>query len=309
MPIRQLNPREFAELNRRQQAEIIAKEKRKLKPDYKLKSAYRYLQRAAAPEGKQRIIHPRLERFLPPKLVGQVDRGIKIAREALRTDTPHARYLESLRDLGERVRRGELVIQKPTLPEGSLADKIAVLINKLTYDTAADILDVDDTLLDKVVTGTKLNRHERYEIEEQFSHLMRDAEVQDEYDIDTEYIESKASLLTHTIQEKDIDDQNVIREGIADSDIDLEKFSKAVSIFPQLNNAQLARILDTYADQKRGVTTYHHKRDEDTGLLHKGRKMRAFDINEMFDAAALDDYDISNVSESEFWAWFRELFY
>lgn len=302
MPIRQLNPQEFALLKRREQAEIIAREKRKLKPDYKLKSAYRYLQRATAPEGKQRIKQPRLEAFLPPKLARQVDRTIKIQRE-IRSRPPKPPPLT----WEYFVERGARPVE---LPEGSTADKIAILISQLEYDRAAEALDVDETLLDKVVGGTQLNRLERYEIEEQLSHLMRDEELQSEYDVDVDFIEKNASHLTDTIRLKNVDDQNIIRGGIADGDIDLDKFTRAISLFRDLNNSQLGRILDAYADQKKGIPIYHVKRDKKTGLIQMTkRKVRQFDINEMFDAAELDDYHIMDVEESEFWAWFRELFY
>lgn len=287
-------------LTQQEFARLIAKQR-----GIKYKSAMRYLQRARAPEGKQRIVHPTFP-GLKPAVRQQVAAFVEAERKRITPQTWYDEYLHSLTKLGEDVKAGRLVIQKGTLPEGSLLDKIAVLINDLQYEQAGEALDVDLDLIEHAIKGGVLNRLQQEELRGAYSDVYRDRELQREYDIDIQYVEDQAAIITDAIRQKDIDNQNTIREGVADGEIDLEKFTRnkgGTRILRQLNNTQLGRILDAFANQKRGVPNIKYVDGEAVPVRH-------FDINEMLDAAELDGYDItSEVEDSQFWAWFRELFY
>lgn len=71
------------------------------------------------------------------------------------------------------------------------------------------------------------------------------------------------------------------------------KTRKNYNLFGNLTSGQLGKILDAWVENHTGSLT----------------TSRNFDLDEMFDAFDEDGNDFWDLEESEFWAWFRELFY
>lgn len=288
----QLNPYAAEQIRRRELAELIAKQKR-----IKVKSAMRYLQRASAPEGKQRIIHPKFT-GIKSKLKQDVVQFVE--SEKLRITKPKTwleQYQERLKKLGDKVAAGTYegkFLGVGDLPEGTLLDKLSVLSNLHTTETASEILDTDSDLLIKAIQGGTLNRLEQAELNEQYYHLVRDTELQDEYEVDIDYVEREAAVLRSALTS--IDDINsiiIFRNAVADGEVSLDKLEKGVSLFGNLTRGQLGKILDAFVENKSGILA----------------TAREFDLDEMFDAYEDDNADFWDIEESDFWAWFRELFY
>lgn len=288
----QLNPYAAEQIKRRELAELIAKQKR-----IKVKSAMRYLQRAIAPIGKQRIVKPKFT-GLKPKLKRDVVQFVE--SEKLRITKPetwYEKYTRDLKALGDQVAAGEYTgkfLGIGDLQEGTLLDKLAVLSNLHTTETAAEILDTDADLLIKAIQGGALNRLEQAELTEQYYYLVRDEDLQDEYEVDIDYVEREAAVLRESLKlMDDINSMIIFRNAVADGEVSLDKLEKGYTLFGNLTRGQLGKILDAFVENQSGMLTTSRK----------------FDLDEMFDAYEGDGQDFWDIEESDFWAWFRELFY
>lgn len=207
-------------------------------------------------------------------------------------------FQEKLQRFGDLVASGEYqgtFLGVGDLAEGQLIDKLAVLSNTHTIDTTADVLDTDVDLLLKALQGGILNRLEKAELNEQYYHLVRDTELQNEYDVDIDNVEKNAAVLRSALTSiDDVDSIIIFRSAVADGEVSLEKLEQGVSLFGNLTRGQLSKILDAWVENQTGALT----------------TSRAFDLDEMFDAYLEGDGgNFWDIEDSEFWAWFRELFY
>ncbi len=237
--------------------------------------------------------------------------------EAARTYAPEAvfgksksyfeKFTESLEKLGKQVAAGEYVgefLGVGDLPEGTLIDKLAVLANLNTIDTASEILDTDVDLLLKAIEGYRLNRLEQERLRGSYSELYQDPNLQNQYNIDIDYVEREAAILTDSIKEVDLELAQIFRNVVSNGEIDLDTFDKGYHLLGgTLPRNQLARILESYQElaEKGFYTTYIDGKE-----VHRTNKI---DLNEMFEMYEADGFDIWNIEDSEFWEWFRELFY
>lgn len=290
------NPFTIEQLERKRLANLIAEQK-----GIKYKSAMRYLQRASAPVGKQRIAEPRFT-GIKPKLKTQVSGFVEQERKRLtlstHQETWYEKQLRTLRELGEKKERGELdhVIRSKDLSIPPLVDRLSILVGELDYENAAEILATSEDLIQKAIEGNRLNMLEDAELNEGYSHLLRDRQLQDDFDINSNTIEHRAQVLARILAQRDADISLNLRTAIADGDIDLEKIDQWQIPIRELTNTQLSKILDAWFDNQSGNNLVTNK---------------AFTFDEMFEAMELDDWDIitQDLEDSEFWAWFRELFY
>lgn len=205
----------------------------------------------------------------------------------------YTQFTEGLKLLGEQIAAGIYTGQLYTeLPEANLLDKIAVLSNILDYEQASEILDTDEDLLLKALQGGALNRYELEEIRGQYSQVYRDSQLQDDFGIDIDNVEQKASILTDALKAlDDLDSMLIFRNAVADGEVSLDKLEKGYGLFKDLTRSQAGAILDKWLQNQSGniVTT------------------RGFDLDEMFDMYFADGGDFWNIDESLFWEWFREL--
>lgn len=280
----QLNPQLS---QRRRVADLIAKQR-----GIKIKSAMRYLQRASAPVGKQRIKQPTyygLSDYARRKAVQDVH-SVLIRREKERRGYT-GDYFEDLKLLGESVRRGDTVFKKKVFPPGQLEDRVAALSGLLgSLDDAADILDTDFELIEKVVLSLPLNILEIAEINEQYFHLFRDTETQTDFDIDINEVERRAAIVSDTIKNiDDIDVSRILRQIIAENEIDWGAFENGSHRFRDFTRHQAKMILQEWLER--------HGTNEE------------LDLTEAFVLLANDGNKFYDMEDSEFWAWFREIFY
>lgn len=187
--------------------------------------------------------------------------------------------------------------QKVDLPRGDLYDEIAVLANIAGgIDEAADILDVDVEWLVNLFLGGNLNRMQERELEGQYRDFARDVNAHELFDIDIDYVEQEAAIVKETRRLiDDVESGDILRQAIAESNLTLEKLNKGFTLFDNLTRSQTGKILDAWVEQQ--------------GLYYDFGIEPTFSLDDMFDVYGDDNNNFWDMEESEFWAWFRELFY
>src|ERR1035437_576871 len=184
------------------------------------------------------------------------------------------------------------------LRRGELVDKAAILANMLgSIDDVSEVLDTGVDILDKYVSGGQLNIYEGAEVDRGYSDLILSRDLQDEFGIDIKEVERLGKFLTGAIDViEDVNYQNDFRRAVANGEIDLELGVRhARQLMANLSPSQNYRLFQGY--------------NEDGISPASKAACRKFNWNEAFEAFELDDYGFGDVQESEFWAWFRELFY
>lgn len=167
-------------------------------------------------------------------------------------------------------------------------NELAVIAGRLGgTQEAALALGVGEDLLTRAIAGEQLDRLERGEIESSVYEFLND---------NLNFtVESETSALDFTVNYMDVDQSRAFREAVATGAIDTDDLQMAMAIFPAtLTDSQSGKILNLIQDE-----------------LEQGKVNDLADkMRDMFDAFEADGWDIlGDISESEFWAWFRETFY
>lgn len=300
-----INPITPEQLERRRLAQLIAKQKQ-----IKYKSAMRYIQRASAPVGKQRIQKPTFA-GIKPALKKRVISYVEFEKQK---QTKPKDFFEYLRQTGREIQAeidaGTQKFRQLTVADLKRGDKLDILdwlaAFSNIYDNPENILDVDEDLILRAVAGERLDRGEDDELNGQFIHMKRDEQLQREHGIDLDYLEREATVV-HNILRKIMDRpmEDIFREAIALKEVSLDTIERGYSLFGELESKRVHVILDAYHEYSQ------------TGLYrcwdYDGQKWiqstKAIDLNEMFELYLEDGTTTTDVMDSMFWAWFRELFY
>jgi len=162
--------------------------------------------------------------------------------------------------------------------------KLAVLINDLGgYDVASDALGIDENILHYAVEGNALDRIQDAQLTSAYANLELDNEIQNEYGIDFDNIDTVADdLQTLEFFTGDIERANDIRELVADGKIDLDDVQSNYGLFADLNERHQDKLIEFIKD--------------------------GGDAREFFEAYE-NDGDIWDIEDSDFWEWYRDTFY
>lgn len=305
MPIR-YNPAKGYKSPHRKLAEQIAKAKK-----IKVQSAMRYIQRAVAPIGKQRIqkpkfagIKPKLKRVVQEHMQTFYRESFKkeIEKHVSRPLTYKAIYdyvsPQIERDFNEPVKLITRLHKRDL--RGDFAEELAVFSNIFGIEEAADILGTDTENLINIFEGEPIGRRAVLRIESAFEDWKEDNKNVRSGKESLYSIESAGAVLRQMREAissspyNDIESADIFREALAKGKINIEFINQECAmIFSQLTNSQVKRIIDGAYDED-----------------FEG----AIDLNRMFTLFYADGKDVlarqgDFLKESVFWAWFRELFY
>lgn len=200
------------------------------------------------------------------------------------------KYQDSISDLrqslidrgfGDRIRE-----HIEDFPGGELIDEVAVIassagsIEQAAEDLGISAEDLETALLRGYFT-TAETRYMRENVR-----VLLDSEP--EYI--TEDFERDASIVRWSTDQMDYDDnERIYRYAVAQGAIDFNDAVEGRSLLRDLTVAQLEKLLDRWF--------------ESFGTEEQ------FDLDEMYQRYLADGGDIMHVSESEFWAWYREIVY
>lgn len=203
---------------------------------------------------------------------------------------------------------GSDVYKEPNLT--TIIDKAAIIANVYGIDGAADLLGVDEDLLDYGLRGNRLDRRQIALIQRGY-----DDAIINELDIDFDKVEAFAEKLKSAIEavneERYEGDRlkNLFRYVVAEGKFDIEKGFESINNHPVWES-----LMDTGKSHKGGGggTTPAVKRmllewmvDEDTSKEAVDTMLEWWRL----DLEYLPSADEENIEDSLFWAWFRELFY
>lgn len=308
------NPAKGYKSPHRKLAEIYAKEKRKIKPDYKIASAMRYIQASVAPADRK-------YRIKKPKFTGVKPKVRKIIQEHMtvfykesfkREIEKHVSeplthkaiydyvYPQVERDFKAPVKL-ETRLFKRNL-RGDFVEELAVFSNLFGIEDAADILGTDEDSLINLFEGVPSSRREILKIESAFEDWKEyNKKPREKGEISLIDIERTGAILREmreAISSPPYNDEHsadILREAVGKGKVNIEYLNReAVMIFSQLTNSQIKRILDGAYDED---------------------FIGEVDLNRMFTLFYADGKDVlaratgDFLKESVFWAWFRELFY
>ena len=175
-----------------------------------------------------------------------------------------------------------------------------MLSNEYGIEDTSEILDVDIDLLDRYIAGGRITPMERDNIEGGFLDMRRDTEIKDLYNINVPKLDQDSAIVHRELGYIGSDiNRDTIRLAIAEQEIDIDNFGQKGLLFRNLTDgSQLGRILDGYREQQ--IAILEGKAIPEDKLI---------DLDEMFEMFIADGMDIWDVEESQFWAWFREIFY
>lgn len=266
-----------------------------------VKSAYRRIQRAAQKQKQPQGIRSKYDKQLYSKYV-KIERpqNVRLAKPK----SYFEQFEEGLQELGRKIKAGEYkgkFLGIEDLPRGDLVDRIAVLANVIGIDDVADELETNQDIIDNLLQGGRLNYLSAREIESGYENLNPD-------EIDLDYVEREAAVLQDTLKAIDISLANIFRQAVINGDVNLDEIwerghSLLGSVLTQ--GRQLDKILESYQEYIE-TGSYPCWNAEQQKFLRKTDKI---DLNEMFAAYEADEHEIWDIEDSEFWAWFRELFY
>lgn len=171
------------------------------------------------------------------------------------------------------------------------ANKIAVLSNQLGgLDELENVIQVPAELLQKAINGEPLTRFESEDIDSGILKLTdrgasSDIAIDNGIDINDINTLAETMDLTERIMQDSIAMEKY-RQLVAMGALDATDIRDNWTIFGNLTNAQTNKVLDAAINSDRP------------------------DLRAMFQAYQADEGDIfGDLEESEFWAWFREMFY
>ena len=173
------------------------------------------------------------------------------------------------------------------------ANKIAVLSNQLGgLDELENVIDVPAELLQKAINGEPLTRFEIEQVDEGLQRLGRyniSSDIALDHGIDLSDVNTVSDAAAFVDFQADADISAQYRQIIADGLLDFDDIVSAKTMFGELSNKQTSmmfdKILEMDAPDARDVFQRYIRDGESGGIFSKDLK------------------------DSEFWAWFREMFY
>lgn len=161
-------------------------------------------------------------------------------------------------------------------------NRLAVFVSDLGYDEAESLTGIDADLLQKAIAGENLSAYEEALIDNGYSKAVLE---NDNY-VDFDGLNAVADRLDLALRFiEDVDLQDSFRESVSFGQVDLDSLDSGFGLFTQLTENQIGMLVDWLSD-------------DDTR-----------NAKEFFDAYINDDFDIRDVEDSEFWEWFRSVFY
>lgn len=166
----------------------------------------------------------------------------------------------------------------------SLLDKLAIISNELGgMDETAELLGVDTTLIEYALEGGILTRSQQAELQRSYADFELNYQAQQDYALDLDIIDEQAETLRTA--EKFINDNDLasdFRYAVSEGLITLDELENGYGLFADLPPKQTEMIINWLVD---------------------GNSASGF-IN-----AYLNDDNIWDIEDSEFWEWFRDVFY
>ena len=161
-------------------------------------------------------------------------------------------------------------------------NRLAVFVSDLGYDEAESLTGIDADLLQKAIAGESLSAYEEALIDNGYSKAVLE---NDNY-VDFDGLNAVADRLDLALRFiEDVDLQDSFRESVSFGQVDLDSLDSGFGLFTQLTENQIGMLVDWLSDDD------------------------ARNAKEFFDAYINDDFDIHDIEESEFWEWFRSVFY
>lgn len=162
-------------------------------------------------------------------------------------------------------------------------NKLAVFLSEFGYDESESLFNLDADLLQKAVAGESLSEYETALLDNAYSNLI----LAETDFIDFQSINETASNLETALSLiNDAELADSFRESFSFGQVDAEIFNDTWQLFGNLSYSQTAMLVDWLSDNP--------------------------DLNasEFLTAYLVDGGDIwEDVSDSEFWEWFRTVFY